>query len=98
MPRLSIIIPVLDEAATIAETLAALAAYRARGAEIIVVDGGSRDGSLAAARPFADHVITAPRRATCCCFFMPTRACRPRPTGSCAMRSRGTNTRGGVST
>src|SRR5689334_1010981 len=61
MPRLSIIIPVLDEAATIAETLAALAAYRARGAEIIVVDGGSRDGSLAAARPFADHVITAPR-------------------------------------
>jgi rSAM/selenodomain-associated transferase 2 len=61
MPRLSIIIPVLDEAAEIAEALAALAPLRERGAEIIVVDGGSRDGTLEAARPLADVVITAPR-------------------------------------
>jgi rSAM/selenodomain-associated transferase 2 len=61
MSRLSIIIPVLDEAAGIAEALAALAPLRERGAEIIVVDGGSRDGTLEAARPLADVVITAPR-------------------------------------
>jgi rSAM/selenodomain-associated transferase 2 len=61
MPALSIIIPVLDEAATIAETLAALAPCRARGAEVIVVDGGSRDGTLEAARPLADRILTAPR-------------------------------------
>jgi rSAM/selenodomain-associated transferase 2 len=61
MPALSIIIPVLDEAATITEALAALAPCRARGAEVIVVDGGSRDGSVEAARPLADRVITAPR-------------------------------------
>ena len=61
MATLSIIIPVLDEGGTIVEALAALAPYRARGAEIIVVDGGSRDGTPEAARPGADHVMTAPR-------------------------------------
>lgn len=61
MPTLSIIIPVLDEAATIGDALAALAPYRARGAEIIVVDGGSRDDTIAAAGPLADKVIAAPR-------------------------------------
>src|SRR5262249_24118578 len=61
MPSLSIIIPVLDEASTIVEALAALAPYRARGVEIIVVDGGSRDGTVQAARPLADRVMTAPR-------------------------------------
>jgi rSAM/selenodomain-associated transferase 2 len=61
MWRLSIIIPVLDEAAGIAEALAALAHFRERGAEVIVVDGGSRDGTPDAARPLADLVITAPR-------------------------------------
>jgi rSAM/selenodomain-associated transferase 2 len=61
MWRLSIIIPVLDEAAGIAEALAALAPFRAHGTEIIVVDGGSRDDTLQAARPLADLVITAAR-------------------------------------
>src|ERR1043166_2726596 len=61
MSALSIIIPVLDEAATIAEALAALAPGRARGAEVIVVDGGSRDGTVEAARPLADRGFTAPR-------------------------------------
>jgi rSAM/selenodomain-associated transferase 2 len=61
MWRLSIIIPVLDEAGGIAEALAALAPLRGRGAEVIVVDGGSRDGTAEAARPLADVVITAAR-------------------------------------
>ena len=39
-PSLSIIIPVLDEAANIAAAMEALAPLRARGAEIIGVDGG----------------------------------------------------------
>jgi rSAM/selenodomain-associated transferase 2 len=58
---LSIIMPVLDEAAGIETALAALAPYRARGCELIVVDGGSRDGTLALAQPLADRMLTAPR-------------------------------------
>ena len=59
--RLSIIIPALDEASIIVETLAALVRLRARGAEVIVVDGGSNDSTPALARPFADRVINGPR-------------------------------------
>jgi rSAM/selenodomain-associated transferase 2 len=59
--RLTIVIPVLDEAAIIADALRTLAPLRARGAEVIVVDGGSSDGSVALARPFADRVIVSPR-------------------------------------
>jgi rSAM/selenodomain-associated transferase 2 len=58
---LSIIIPCLDEAEGIASTLAALAPLRARGTEVIVVDGGSRDDTVARATPLADHVIASPR-------------------------------------
>ena len=61
MTRLSIVMPVLNEAAGIAAALAALAPLRARGAEVIVVDGGSRDGTPDLARPLADRVLTAPR-------------------------------------
>jgi rSAM/selenodomain-associated transferase 2 len=61
MRRLTIVIPVLDEAAIIAGTLAALAPLRARGAEVIVVDGGSGDGTPLLAAPLADHVIAASR-------------------------------------
>jgi rSAM/selenodomain-associated transferase 2 len=64
-PSLSIIIPVLDEAENIVAALAALAPLRARGAEIVVVDGGSRDGTVARATPHADQLITSARgRAT----------------------------------
>lgn len=58
---LSIILPVLNEAAGIEEALQALAPCRARGAEVIVVDGGSHDGTRGRARPLADRVIEAPR-------------------------------------
>jgi rSAM/selenodomain-associated transferase 2 len=59
--KLSIIVPVLDEAAGVAETLTALAPFRQRGVEVIVADGGSRDGTVALARPLADRVLAAPR-------------------------------------
>jgi rSAM/selenodomain-associated transferase 2 len=58
---LSIIMPVLNEAAGIEAALAALAPYRTRGCEMIVVDGGSGDRTLALASPLADQIITAPR-------------------------------------
>lgn len=58
---LSIIVPCLNEAEGVGATLAALAPLRARGAELIVVDGGSRDGTAERAAPLADLVLTAPR-------------------------------------
>jgi rSAM/selenodomain-associated transferase 2 len=61
MPSLSIIIPVLDEAATIVEALRRLEPLRARGAEVIVVDGGSRDVTPERASALADRVMAAPR-------------------------------------
>ena len=59
--RLSIIIPVFDEALGIVAALAALQPLRARGHEVIVVDGGSIDRSSELARPLADRVLTSPR-------------------------------------
>ncbi|HEY1982055.1 MAG TPA: TIGR04283 family arsenosugar biosynthesis glycosyltransferase [Xanthobacteraceae bacterium] len=61
MCRLTIIIPTLNEAAAIASALTALAPLRARGAEVIVVDGGSDDDTPRLAAPLADHVIAASR-------------------------------------
>jgi len=60
-PSLSIIIPVLNEAANIVSALEALSALRARGAEIIVVDGGSADDTAALATPRADRVLASAR-------------------------------------
>ncbi len=48
-PALSIIVPCLNEAAILAERLDALQPLRARGHEIILVDGGSADATLALA-------------------------------------------------
>lgn len=60
-PMLSIIVPALNEADGLGAQLAALAPLRARGAEIIVADGGSDDGTAALAQPHADRVVVAPR-------------------------------------
>ncbi|MBI2311741.1 MAG: TIGR04283 family arsenosugar biosynthesis glycosyltransferase [Betaproteobacteria bacterium] len=63
--RISIIIPTLDEAERIGDTLARLAPFRARGCEVIVADGGSRDETRSIAAPLADRLVVAPRgRAT----------------------------------
>jgi rSAM/selenodomain-associated transferase 2 len=58
---LSIIIPVLNEEAGIAGTLQDLAPLRACGVEIIVVDGASRDQTVAIATPLCTKLIAAPR-------------------------------------
>lgn len=65
VPRLSIIVPVLNEAAGIESSLMPLAGLRAAGCELIVVDGGSGDDSAARAAPGCDRVIASARgRAT----------------------------------
>jgi rSAM/selenodomain-associated transferase 2 len=61
MMRLTIVVPVLDEAAAVAATMAALQPLRAQGHEVVVVDGGSRDGTLGIAQPLADRALLAPR-------------------------------------
>jgi rSAM/selenodomain-associated transferase 2 len=61
MPVISIVMPVLDEADGIVAALAALQPLRAAGAEVLVVDGGSTDATVALATPLADRVIAAPR-------------------------------------
>ena len=50
---MSIVIPARNEAATILRTLEALANLTHRAAEIVVVDGGSTDETVAIARQFA---------------------------------------------
>lgn len=59
--KLSIIIPVLNEAPQLRDTLEPLRALQARGHEVIVVDGGSSDDSATIAREFTDHVINSAR-------------------------------------
>jgi rSAM/selenodomain-associated transferase 2 len=56
--HLSIIIPALNEADHIVAALAPLQPMRARGAEVILVDGGSRDATVALASPRVDRIIT----------------------------------------
>ena len=59
-PRLSVIIPALDEAREIGATVDAAARVRG-GAEVIVVDGGSADETVAVARAHGARVIESPR-------------------------------------
>jgi rSAM/selenodomain-associated transferase 2 len=59
-PFLSIVLPVLDEAALVHDFLLHLREV-APESEIIVVDGGSSDGTVTIAEPLADLLITAPR-------------------------------------
>jgi len=59
--KLSIVVPVLNEAAVVGATLQSLAPLRARGHEVIVVDGGSEDATRELAAPLADRMFVAPR-------------------------------------
>ncbi len=56
---LSIVIPVLNEAEEIYPCLRRLQGLRKEGAQIIVVDGGSVDDTIAVATPLADRVMSS---------------------------------------
>lgn len=58
---LSLIVPMLDEASGIVAHLQALQPLRARGHELIVVDGGSHDASVALAGPLCDRLLRSDR-------------------------------------
>jgi len=57
MRRISVIIPVLNEADTLNATLGPLQQWRKAGHEVILVDGGSEDGSKAIATPLVDALL-----------------------------------------
>ena len=57
--HVSVIIPTLNEAGTIERTLSRV--RQASACEIIVVDGGSEDGTAECARPYVDQLVSAPR-------------------------------------
>jgi rSAM/selenodomain-associated transferase 2 len=62
--RISVIIPTLNEAEHIQCCLTPLQPLRAKGHEIILVDGGSEDTTIDLARPLVDTVVkTSPGRA-----------------------------------
>jgi rSAM/selenodomain-associated transferase 2 len=58
MSEISVIIPVFNEAAIIQEAIARL--QKKAGIEIIVVDGGSQDGTVELVKEFGIKVILAP--------------------------------------
>jgi rSAM/selenodomain-associated transferase 2 len=60
-PFLSVIIPVLNEAAGILSQLESLQFLRGKGATLIVVDGGSEDSTAELAGPLVDLVTHSPR-------------------------------------
>ncbi len=58
---LSIIIPVYNEIGNIEELLVRLQGFRLRGHELIVVDGGSTDGTVEIARPLCNQCLVSER-------------------------------------
>ena len=60
-PTISVVVPVLDEADTLALSLRPLQSVRGHGVEVIVVDGGSRDRTRCVASPLCDRLLGAPR-------------------------------------
>lgn len=59
--RVSVVVPAFDEAAGIAEALAAIGAQEPPAREVLVVDGGSGDGTPEVARRAGARVLTARR-------------------------------------
>jgi len=62
MATITAVIPVLDDAAHLVECLRALAAQTRPADEIVVVDNGSADDSVAVARSFGARVLHEPHR------------------------------------
>lgn len=64
-PWLTVVIPALNESAGLPRLLESVAAWRPRGVEVIVVDGGSHDATAELARGRCDQVLVrAPGRAS----------------------------------
>jgi rSAM/selenodomain-associated transferase 2 len=59
--RVSVIVPVLNEAQRLQSFLEHLKPFRRQGAEVVVCDGGSTDGTPEIARSGADRVLDAER-------------------------------------
>lgn len=59
--QLSVIIPALNEAGCIRELCTALQPLRRHGHEVILVDGGSDDQTLALGKPLVDIVLSSAR-------------------------------------
>jgi rSAM/selenodomain-associated transferase 2 len=59
--RVSIVVPVLNEAAGITGFLKSLDCVRSDTEEVIVVDGGSTDETVTLATPCVSHVVRAPQ-------------------------------------
>ncbi|MGY4707534.1 glycosyltransferase family 2 protein [Candidatus Bipolaricaulota sp. J31] len=62
MPRVTVVIPTLNEAGNLRRCLRALAAQSFGDFEVIVVDGGSSDGTVDVARSFGARVIAVRER------------------------------------
>ncbi|KAB2924500.1 MAG: glycosyltransferase [Candidatus Contendobacter sp.] len=61
MSHIAIILPVLNEEAQITACLTLMQPLREQNCELIVVDGGSGDRTVALAEPLADRVIPGPK-------------------------------------
>jgi len=56
-PRISVIVPTLNEASLIRACLGRLGSLRDAGHEVVLADGGSRDGTLARAAGLHDRLV-----------------------------------------
>ncbi len=63
--RISIIIPVRNEAAVIVGTLERLQQYRKAGHQLILVDGDSGDATVSLATPWVDQLLVCAARRAC---------------------------------
>lgn len=55
--KISIVIPVLNDVGALKNLLPSLQEYRAQGHEVVLVDGGSLDGSVSYATPHVDRLL-----------------------------------------
>ncbi len=59
--KITVIMPSLNEAEAIEKSLSKVQGLRARGHDVILVDGDSSDQTIELARPLVDRIITTPR-------------------------------------
>lgn len=60
-PKLSIMVPILNEIELLPELLAHLQQWQRKGCEVLLVDGGSSDGSAEVAEAIGFTVLSSPR-------------------------------------